>query len=174
MSMRRSKRVEDAITAAPSSEAAWMWVAVVLVAAAAVLAFTTTRSTPPAAEVAAVSRISSDRREQESAARARARRHGVDSWRGVLDGRAGPAGHARRVGMQATTDSRPVHRVFVDGFWMDETEVTNEQFARFVKATGYVTVAERTPRAEDFPGAPPESLVARLRRLFRRPTMRCR
>ena len=63
------------------------------------------------------------------------------------------------VGMQATTDSRPVHRVIVDGFWMDATEVTNEQFARFVKATGYITVAERTPRAEDFPGAPPESLV---------------
>ena len=63
------------------------------------------------------------------------------------------------VGMQATTESRPVHRVFVDGFWMDATEVTNEQFAVFVKATGYVTVAERTPRAEDFPGAPPESLV---------------
>jgi formylglycine-generating enzyme required for sulfatase activity len=63
------------------------------------------------------------------------------------------------VGMQATTDSRPIHRVFVDGFWMDRTEVTNEQFARFVKATGYVTVAERTPRAEDFPGAPPATLV---------------
>ena len=63
------------------------------------------------------------------------------------------------VGMQATTDSRPIHRVFVDGFWMDTTEVTNAQFAAFVKATGYVTVAEQTPRAEDFPGAPPESLV---------------
>ena len=63
------------------------------------------------------------------------------------------------VGMQETTDARPVHRVFVDGFWMDATEVTNEQFARFVNATGYVTVAERTPRAEDFPGAPRESLV---------------
>ena len=33
-------------------------------------------------------------------------------------------------------DARPVHRVYVDGFWMDETEVTNEQFAAFVKATG--------------------------------------
>ncbi len=63
------------------------------------------------------------------------------------------------VGMQDTTDSRPMHRVFVDGFWMDATEVTNEQFAVFVKATGYVTVAEQTPRAEDFPGAPPETLV---------------
>lgn len=57
-------------------------------------------------------------------------------------------------------DARPVHRVFVDGFWMDETEVTNEQFEAFVKATGHVTVAERVPRAEDFPGAPPENLVA--------------
>ncbi len=64
------------------------------------------------------------------------------------------------IGMQATTDSRPIHRVYVDGFWMDTTEVTNEQFAAFVKATGYVTAAERAPRAEDFPGAPPENLVA--------------
>jgi formylglycine-generating enzyme len=63
------------------------------------------------------------------------------------------------IGMQATEDSRPVHRVYVDGFWMDTTEVTNEQFAAFVKATGYVTVAERTPRAEDLPGVPPENLV---------------
>lgn len=64
------------------------------------------------------------------------------------------------IGMQATEDSRPIHRVYVDGFWMDKTEVTNAQFAAFVRATGYVTVAERTPRAEDFPGAPPENLVA--------------
>jgi formylglycine-generating enzyme len=64
------------------------------------------------------------------------------------------------VGMQATEDSRPVHRVYVDGFWMDATDVTNAQFARFVKATGYVTVAERKPRAEDYPGAPPENLIA--------------
>jgi len=64
------------------------------------------------------------------------------------------------VGMQATRDSRPFHRVYVDGFWMDATEVTNAQFARFVEATRYVTVAERTPRMEDFPGAPRENLVA--------------
>jgi formylglycine-generating enzyme required for sulfatase activity len=64
------------------------------------------------------------------------------------------------VGMKATLDARPIHRVYVDGFYMDKTDVTNAQFARFVKATGYVTVAERTPRAEDFPGAPPENLVA--------------
>jgi formylglycine-generating enzyme required for sulfatase activity len=64
------------------------------------------------------------------------------------------------VGMHATDDSRPIHRVYVDGFWMDTTEVTNAQFQRFAAATAYVTVAERTPRAEDFPGALPEMLVA--------------
>jgi formylglycine-generating enzyme required for sulfatase activity len=63
------------------------------------------------------------------------------------------------VGMQETADAQPVHRVFVDGFWMDRTEVTNDEFVRFVKATGYVTVAEKTPRPEDFPGAPLETLV---------------
>src|SRR5215469_15395506 len=36
-------------------------------------------------------------------------------------------------------DARPVHKVSVDGFWMDQTEVTNEQFAWFVKQTRYVT-----------------------------------
>ena len=64
------------------------------------------------------------------------------------------------VGMQATRDSRPIHRVYVDGFFMDKTDVTNAQFAAFVKATGYVTIAEKTPTAEDFPGAPPENLYA--------------
>jgi formylglycine-generating enzyme len=64
------------------------------------------------------------------------------------------------VGMHATTDARPIHRVYVDGFYMDKTDVTNAQFAQFVRATGYVTVAERTPRAEDYPGALPENLVA--------------
>jgi len=59
-----------------------------------------------------------------------------------------------------TRDAQPVHRVYVDGFWMDATEVTNEQFEKFVKATGYMTVAERTPTKEEFPTAPPENLVA--------------
>jgi len=55
-------------------------------------------------------------------------------------------------------DARPVHQVSVDGFWMDKTEVTNAQFGRFVRATGYVTVAERTPDPKDFPGVPPSDL----------------
>jgi formylglycine-generating enzyme required for sulfatase activity len=64
------------------------------------------------------------------------------------------------VGMQATKDSRPIHRVYVDGFFMDKTDVTNAQFAAFVKATGYITIAEKTPTAEEYPGAPPENLYA--------------
>jgi len=64
------------------------------------------------------------------------------------------------VGMRAITESRPIHRVYVDGFFMDKTDVTNAQFAEFVKATGYVTIAEKTPTRAEFPGAPPENLVA--------------
>lgn len=56
-------------------------------------------------------------------------------------------------------DARPIHRVRVDGFWIDATEVTNEEFAKFVEATHYITVAERAPRREDFPDAAPENLV---------------
>ncbi|HEY6307902.1 MAG TPA: formylglycine-generating enzyme family protein [Candidatus Angelobacter sp.] len=57
-------------------------------------------------------------------------------------------------------DTRPWHRVYVDGFWMDKTDVTNSQFAAFVRATHYVSIAELTPRQEDFPTAPKENLVA--------------
>src|SRR5258708_5563091 len=46
---------------------------------------------------------------------------------------------------EAFTDARPIHSVGLDGFWMDATPVTNGEFARFVQATGYVTVAERKP-----------------------------
>ena len=57
-------------------------------------------------------------------------------------------------------DTRPVHKVTVDPFWMDETEVTNAQFLEFVKATGYRTVAEFKPDPSEAPGVPPEKLVA--------------
>ena len=56
-------------------------------------------------------------------------------------------------------DARPWHRVRLSGYWIDKNLVTNAQFARFVAATHYVTVAERKPKAEDFPNAPPEVLV---------------
>jgi sulfatase modifying factor 1 len=64
-----------------------------------------------------------------------------------------------RMGDDEIDDARPVHTVHVDGFWMDQTEVTNEQFAWFVKKTGYVTVAERQPDAADFPGVSADKLV---------------
>jgi sulfatase modifying factor 1 len=62
-------------------------------------------------------------------------------------------------GPDSMPDARPIHRVYVDGFWMDATEVTNDQFQKFVTATGYVTIAERKPSQADFPDAPPENLV---------------
>ena len=46
---------------------------------------------------------------------------------------------------QALEDEYPKHSVTVSGFWIDRTEVTNAQFAAFVRATGYVTTAERKP-----------------------------
>ncbi len=74
---------------------------------------------------------------------------------GSLDPR--PLDHG---GHDAMPDTRPIHRVYVDQFWMDATEVTNEEFARFAKATGYLTVAEKKPTREEFPTAPLENLVA--------------
>ena len=56
-------------------------------------------------------------------------------------------------------EERPVHRVAVDGFWMDQSPVTNSEFRRFVEATGYVTVAERSPNPADYPGVDPSFLV---------------
>lgn len=57
-------------------------------------------------------------------------------------------------------DARPVHEVTVSGFWMDRTEVTNAQYARFVDETHYLTVAERRPDPKDFPDVPADKLVA--------------
>ncbi|HRI22281.1 MAG TPA: formylglycine-generating enzyme family protein [Panacibacter sp.] len=62
-------------------------------------------------------------------------------------------------GNQTMNDARPVHRVYVDGFYMDATEVTNAQYAAFVKATGYITIAERKPTKEEFPGVSEEDLI---------------
>lgn len=79
-----------------------------------------------------------------------------------------PGGTFRMGSEDGNPDERPVHEVEVDGFWMDETEVTNDQFAAFVEATGYVTTAEKAPVLEEImkqlpPGTPPppqEMLVA--------------
>ena len=60
---------------------------------------------------------------------------------------------------QASEDEYPKHQVTVGGFWMDRTEVTNAQFAAFVRATGYITTAEKKPDWEQLkkqlpPGTP--------------------
>jgi len=55
-------------------------------------------------------------------------------------------------------EAQPIHPVTVHGFWMDATEVTNEQFAEFVKATGYITVAEKPPDPAQFPNVKKEEL----------------
>ena len=56
-------------------------------------------------------------------------------------------------------DALPVHAVALHGFWISATPVTNAQFDRFVKATGYVSVAEKKPDPADLPGVPAEDLV---------------
>lgn len=70
-----------------------------------------------------------------------------------------PAGKFWMGSVDGQTDEKPPHEVELDGFWMDKTEVTNEEFEKFVRATGYITMAERKPKSEDFPGVPPEALV---------------
>ncbi|MFN3473051.1 MAG: formylglycine-generating enzyme family protein [Blastomonas sp.] len=52
-------------------------------------------------------------------------------------------------------EEQPIRRVRVDPFWIDETPVTNAQFAEFVAATGYVTFAEIAPDPKDYPGMDP-------------------
>ncbi len=60
----------------------------------------------------------------------------------------------------ALSGEAPVHRVSVDGFWIDRAPVTNRQFKEFVKATGHVTFAEIAPDPKDYPNALPHMLYA--------------
>jgi sulfatase modifying factor 1 len=71
-----------------------------------------------------------------------------------------PGGSFARGAANGAPDEQPVREITVSGFWMDSTEVTNEEFERFVKATGYVTVAERKPDPAQYPGVPLDKLVA--------------
>ncbi|HEX3899550.1 MAG TPA: formylglycine-generating enzyme family protein [Mycobacteriales bacterium] len=60
----------------------------------------------------------------------------------------------------AYPEERPAHPISVDTFLIDEHPVTNAEFRRFVKATGWVTTAEKSPDPQDFPGASAADLVA--------------
>ena len=71
-----------------------------------------------------------------------------------------PGGTFRMGSDRHYPEEAPVHRVTVDGFWIDRTPVTNRQFRQFAEATGYVTFAEIAPKAEDYPGALPHMLRA--------------
>jgi sulfatase modifying factor 1 len=63
------------------------------------------------------------------------------------------------MGTNHMDDAQPVHEVEIKGFWMDRTDVTNEEFARFVTATGYVTIAERPLDPKEFPNLESDELA---------------
>ncbi|GAB4037041.1 formylglycine-generating enzyme family protein [Spirosoma gilvum] len=77
---------------------------------------------------------------------------------------------------QGRADEYPKHSVQVNAFWIDVTEVTNAQFARFVNATGYITTAERKPSWEELrkqlpPGTPrpPDEVMVASSLVFKAP-----
>jgi formylglycine-generating enzyme len=70
-----------------------------------------------------------------------------------------PAGTFRMGSNDHYPEEAPARTVVVDEFRIDRLQVTNREFAGFVDATGYVTVAERPLDPADFPGAPPENLA---------------
>jgi arylsulfatase A-like enzyme/formylglycine-generating enzyme required for sulfatase activity len=71
-----------------------------------------------------------------------------------------PGGTFRMGSENHYPEERPVHRVTVDGYWIDRYPVTNEHFRRFVEATRYVTFAEIPPDPAQYPGAKPDMLYA--------------
>jgi formylglycine-generating enzyme required for sulfatase activity len=70
-----------------------------------------------------------------------------------------PAGEFRMGSEDFYPEERPVHRVAVDGFWMDERPVTAAEFRRFVRETGYVTFCERPLDPALYPDADSDLLV---------------
>jgi formylglycine-generating enzyme len=70
-----------------------------------------------------------------------------------------PGGRFRMGSESHYEEEGPVHTAIVDGFWIDRHAVTNREYADFVDASGYTTVAERPLDPRDFPGASAENLV---------------
>ena len=164
--MKRKQKPRDvAVRPSPRVGSGWLLLGLLVVAAGAVLAVKTLRSgdAEPAPVASAESRpASSAPAFAPTVANAVAAPSPAPKgmvW--IPGGEFSMGSHVESEAFCAlpglTRDALPVHRVYVDGFWMDATEVTNEDFERFVKATGYVTIAERTPTAAEFPGAPPEN-----------------
>jgi formylglycine-generating enzyme len=71
-----------------------------------------------------------------------------------------PSGTFRMGSDRHYPEEAPVHRVSVDGFWIDRTPVTNRQFRAFVRATGHTTFAEIPPDPKNYPGALPHMIFA--------------
>ena len=71
-----------------------------------------------------------------------------------------PGGTFRMGSDKHYPEEAPVHRVTVDGFWIDRTPVTNAQFRQFVRETGHTSFAELPPDPRDYPGALPHMLYA--------------
>jgi formylglycine-generating enzyme len=165
--MKRSATTKRSFRPQRSRGGRWRWaIAAAAIALLAVLAFRLTRSNPPAPEEpthlhptpaasAFLPTVPNTAPPPPDAPEGMVWIPGGEFSMGSNDPRGSMCG-----GPDAMGDARPVHRVYVDGFWMDTTEVTNAQFQQFVKATGYVTIAERRPTQEEFPDAPPENLVA--------------
>jgi sulfatase modifying factor 1 len=88
----------------------------------------------------------------------------LDARSDPADGRAGmihiPGGTFRMGSDRHYPEEAPVHRVTVDGFWIDRTPVTNRRFRAFVEATGHVAFSEIAPNPKDYPGALPHMLKA--------------
>ncbi|TXI11959.1 MAG: formylglycine-generating enzyme family protein [Rhizobium sp.] len=89
------------------------------------------------------------------------------AFEGIEHERAAPAGmtwipgQTYRMGSDHHyPEEAPAHHVKVDGFWIDEIPVTNRRFMQFVNETKYVTLAEKAPDANDYPGALPSMLRA--------------
>ena len=76
-----------------------------------------------------------------------------------------PGGEFRMGSDDHYPEERPVHRVSVDGFWIDRAPVTNDRFAAFVAATHHTTFAELPPNPDDYPGALPGDAASRIARL---------
>ena len=88
-------------------------------------------------------------------------RSDADERDAPADGMAWIPGGTYRMGSEEFyPEEAPTREVAVDGFWMDETPVTNAEFAAFVEESGYTTFPERDPDPDDYPGADPADLVA--------------
>lgn len=133
--------------------------------------------------ISAISILSSCQQKSQSAATGSSPGNGdlpIDSTLTANTERQGmvwiPAGEFEQGGdnEQAADDEYPKHNVKLDGFWIDIAEVTNEEFADFVEATGYVTTAEKKPDWEEIkkqlpPGTPKpdESLLVAASLIFK-------